>query len=510
MRHLPKPTRRQVLRGVGGFTLALPWLPSLLPRGADAAPSGLAQPRFVSICTEHGAVWTENMHPAEDSLTETMSYGGHEIRRGDLVRTDNGGVGFVSPVISGDGTVLTPELAAKMNVIRGLDIPFYIAHHRGGHLGNWAANDGNGEDGQAEFDDPTPTIDQVLAWSDTFYADLSTILERSLVIGSDISWGWSNPQSQSGQIQALPVEWSSLALFNRIFVPDDDQTDPRPPVVDRVMENYKSLRDGNRRLSAMDRQRLDEHMQRIDELQRRLQVAVSCGDIPVPTQDAQSLWGDSSFGVNPTLEKEFWQLFNDVIVAAFVCGTSRIAVMRVTDHFSDFVGDWHQDVAHQAHLPDGQAQQELADGDHLTFEDVMLDLIAKLDIDEGDGTTILDNTLVQWTQESGQITHESVDTTIVTAGSAAGAIRTGQYIDYRDLGNQFGSGDGGTPVQLYTGLLHQQYLGNVLQAMGLSPGEYELESGGGYPKLFIGSGREADYPNAVTDVRGEWLPWLKA
>jgi hypothetical protein len=505
-----RPTRRQLLRGAGGFTLALPWLPSLLPRDAAAGGSPFAQSRFVAIATEHGAIWSESMHPAENTLTETMAYAGHTIRRGDLVHTDEGGVGRLSSVLSGDGTRLTPALAAKMNVLRGIDVPFYIAHHRGGHLGNWAANDGNGEDGQAQFDNPTPTIDQVLAWSPTFYSDLSTTLERSLVIGENISWGWSNPQSQSGQVQPLPVEWSSLALFNRIFVPEEEEESPRPPVVDRVLENYQSLRQSNRRLSARDRQRLDEHIQRIDELQRRLAVAVSCGDIPVPTADSQQLWGDSSFGVNPPLQAEFWQLFNDVVLAAFVCGTSRVAVLRVTDTFSDFVGDWHQDIAHQAHLPDGAAQAELAAANQRTFEDVILDLIAKLDIDEGDGTTILDNTLLQWTQESGPTTHESVDTTIVTAGSAAGAIRTGQYIDYRDLNLEFGDPYEGTPVRLHTGLLHQQYLGSVLRAMGLSPAEYELEPGGGYPDLYIGEGRESFYGNAVTDVRGQWLPWLRA
>jgi hypothetical protein len=145
-----------------------------------------------------------------------------------------------------------------------------------------------------------------------------------------------------------------------------------------------------------------------------------------------------------------------------------------------------------------------------TFEDVFLDLIAKLDIDEGDGTTILDNTLVQWTQESGPTTHESVDSTVVTAGSAAGCVRTGQYIDYRDLAREFGDPYEGTPVRLYTGLLHQQYLGSVLRAMGLAPSEYELEPGGGYPDLYIGEGRESFYPNAVTDVRGQWLPWFRA
>ncbi len=502
-------SRRQVLRGAGGFTLALPWLPSLLPRGADAAPSPLAQPRFVAICTEHGALWEQNMHPAAGQ-TEQMTYAGHAIRRSPLVRTEANGRASLSPILSADATVMTDALVAKMNVLRGLDVPFYIAHHRGGHLGNWAANDGNGEDGQIQMGSDTPTIDQVLAWSNTFYSDLSTVLERSMVIGNDISWGWSNPQTQSGSIQATAPEFSSLALFNRIFVPEEEEDNPRPPVVDRVMENYQSLRQSNQRLSAGDRLRLDAHIERIDELQRRLAVAVSCGDIPTPMADSEQLWGDPSFPVNPTLNREFWQLFNDVILAAFACGTSRIAVLRVTDNFSSFVGDWHQDIAHQAHLPDGAAQQEIADGNQRTFEDVFMDLVAKLDIDEGDGTTMLDNTLVQWTQESGPMTHESVDSPVVTAGSAGGCLATGQFLDYRNMNNPMFDPYEGTPVRLYGGLIYNQYLGSVLQAMGLSPDEYEVASGRGYPDLFVGEGRDVHYPAAVQSAMGEWLPWLRA
>ena len=503
-----KATRRQVLRGAGGFTLALPWLPSLLPRGADARSNPLAQPRFIAICTDHGAIWERHMHPADDTLTETQNYAGRQIRRGDLVHAEMGGVGHLSNVLSGAN--LTPELVAKMNVIRGLDVPFYIGHHRGGHLGNWAANDGNGEDGAMLMGDPSPTIDQVLAWSDSFYSDLSTILERSIVVGENISYGWSNPQSQSGQIQPMPSESSSLALFNRIFVPEEEEDDPRPPVVDRVLENYQSLRQSNRRLSAADRVRLDEHVQRIDELQRRLSVIVSCGDLPVPSQEAEEVRWAPDYYIDPAAQAEYWGLFNDVVVAAFICGTSRIAVLRPQDIFSNFAGDWHQDIAHQAHLPDEQAQTTIWEANQRMFEGVFLDLIAKMDVDEGDGTTILDNSLVQWTQESGQTTHESIDSPVITAGSASGCLATGQYLDYRDMTVEIGEPYQGTPVVLHPGLLHQQYLGNVLRAMGLSPNEYELGGDSGYPALFIGEGRDPYYPNSVLNVRGDWLPWLRA
>jgi len=506
----PLLARRQFLHGIGGFTLALPVLRSLMPRDTWAGdPPFAANPRFVAFATEHGGVWDEFMFPGAATLTDEQSYAARTVRRGDIALAVDGNTARISPVLSGAADVLTPALAAKLNVMRGLDHPFYIGHHRGGHLGNYAENDGNGADGQYMQAFPRPTIDQTMAYSPSFYPDLSTILERSLVVGNRISWGWSSPESGTGSIQELPPVFSSLELFNRVFVPQDDViTNPRPPVVDRVLDQYRALRQSDRRLSTADRQRIDDHLERLDELQRRLAVVVSCGDVPVPTASSTDEWG-SSFAYDPAAQRRFWQLFNDVIAAAFVCGTSRIAVLRVTDNFSDFQGDWHQSVAHEALTPDGGAQNTLWTAHQRFFEDVMLDLARKLDIDEGDGVTMLDNTLMMWSQESGLHTHESISSPVVTFGSAAGEIATGQYLDYRNLDDDGMAGWGdGSSQQLHPGLCYNQWLGNVLSVMGVPASEYESGEHGGYGEVFIGDGRQQFYPSAVFDAAGDMLPWL--
>lgn len=503
-------TRRHVLRGAAGFTLALPFLPSLLPRGVRAGDAPFAaNPRFVAFATEHGGVWEQNMYPGSEVLTQSQAYAGRTIRRGDLAASVAGGVTTVSPVLSGPSDLLTEALVGKLNVLRGLDHPFYIGHHRGGHLGNYAENDGNGTDGQVVQAYPRPTIDQVMAWSSSFYPDLSTILERSMIVGDRVSWGWSSPESGTGSIQELPAVFSSLELFNRIFVPQEDELTARPPVVDRVLASYQSLRQSDRRLSASDRQRLDDHLERIDELQRKLAVQVSCGDVMEPGTSSTDLWG-SSFGYDPSAQRQFWQLVNDVIVAAFICGTSRIAVLRVTDNFSDYQGDWHQAVAHEAHALDGVAQGILAAAHQRFFEDVFLDLAKKLDaVDEGQGPTILDNTLMMWSQESGLYTHESVSQPVVTFGSAAGFLKTGQYADYRNLQDDGMAGWGGGNQMLYPGLCYNQWLGTALRACGVPASEFESGDYGGYGEVYVGEGREAFYPSQVFDAAGDLLPWLE-
>src|SRR5690606_37520059 len=310
-------TRRQVLVGAGGFSLGLPFLPSLVPGPAFAQdPEFVQPPRFFMLTSDHGGVFESAMFPDESLLTETLDlYSGHQISQGTLVRSVSGERAEVAPMLSGAADVLTEALVGKMNVLRGLDIPFYIAHHTGGHLGNFARNDGNGEQGQGLG--PMPTIDQLMAWSETFYADLTGIKLRSIITGSRgrMSYTWSNPSGRTGEISEVRREDNASVPFQEVLVPEessDPSEPPRPPIVDRVFENYQTLRQSNRRLSALDRQRLDDHMDRLAELQRRLNAA--------PVQ--RDVCGDFADPGDPSDDVARMQALADVIVAAFLCGTS--------------------------------------------------------------------------------------------------------------------------------------------------------------------------------------------
>src|SRR5688500_13203265 len=80
----------------------------------------------------------------------------------------------------------------------------------------------------------------------------------------------------------------------------------------RLLDSFWSLRYGTRSLSAADRQRLDDHMARIAELQRKLGAKVSCGDVQMPSDGAQQ-----HFGNNPEDAIKYGQLWNEVVAAAF-------------------------------------------------------------------------------------------------------------------------------------------------------------------------------------------------
>ncbi|MDD9941662.1 MAG: DUF1552 domain-containing protein [Myxococcales bacterium] len=493
--------RRQFLRGAGGVVLGVPFLPSLVPGRAWAQSVTFDPgPRFFAMCTNHGGIDEPSMYPTVTmGMQSEPIYPGHTGHHGALPLSVNGSRASVSSVLSGPSSLLSRQLVSKMNVLRGLDIPFYIAHHTGGHLGNYARNDGNGDSGASINSQFMPTIDQVMAYSQSFYRDLNGVGARSLHAGfRQLSWGFSNPSAGSGTIEEIRVEDGAHALFDSAFpngAPDPDRSGTpapaptRPPIVDQVLEHYRSLRQSNRRLSAHDRQRLDDHMDRLAEVQRRMattrptEPSAACEDISPPSGA-----GDAALV--------------DAITSAFACGASRIAVVGVSERsYVRYSGDWHQDVAHQ-HTLDGP-QALLVEANQAAFENVFLRLAAALDaVEEAPGTSVLDNTLMTWSQESGEVTHDSRSAPVVTFGSAGGAIHTGQVFDYRNHNSEG-----------VLGLLYSQWLASILQIMGVPRSEWQNipnNAPTGYAVDQIDPEYARAYVRGVVENASDILPWLKA
>lgn len=475
--------RRQVLRGAGGFTLALPLLPSLLSR-AYGDPV-VAQPRrFIAITTNHGGVKRESMFPPESTLTNTREIvPGHTARWGRLARRIEGGDAVLSPVLRGPAATLSERLVGKMNVLQGVDITFRIGHHSGGHLGNYA----NCFDSNFRLEN-LPTIDQLMAWSPSFYPDLGGIKERFVATGTNysatqVSWTWSNPQARAGTIQPSESLEKPSALFARLFAPPGN---PRQrSVVDHVLDSYKTMRDGNRRLSARDRQRLTDHMDHLSELQRRVTVIPKCsgpqGSLAAADQAGTWPAGREGQGAKRPEALVYHRAILDIIHAALVCDLTRVVVIAVGHKFSDFLGDWHTEVAHLAHSQ--EAAQELTVAKHRDlFNNVFLPLAEKLDAAEPSGATMLDHSLLVWTQESGMWTHDSDSTPIVVAGGAGGFLKTGHYVDYRNLvpGSRLIESWGQHYPGRYAGVSYNRYLATCLAGMGVPEREWKRNGTHGY------------------------------
>jgi hypothetical protein len=376
-----------------------------------------------------------------------------------------------------------------------------------------------------------------MAYSPAFYPSVDSVRQRSVAIGKGSgSYGYRTPGVRSSGVSSSAIGGteSSQGLFDTLLAGTSGSSSApestRPPVVDRILDSYKRLRNGHKRLSQEDKLRLDQHINAVAELQRRLATTVAAGcQLPTrPTTDNLKL---RPMDGAPEKNLQFFTMINEVLAVAMNCGATRIATFSIDENNQalTFTGraaqgeDWHNNVAHAA-SNGGSAQSLIKDFNQVFFSGVYLDLVNRLDsFSDGAGGTLLDHSLVAWGQESGNVTHFAFSMPVVTAGSAGGAIETGSYCDYRNLDRRL-SGDSSTGSEsdtLWPGLTYNQWLGTALTAMGVPRSEWEETSHPGYGAkvaypsqyayFFTNRGFSAAdvYSEAVWQKTGELLPFLK-
>jgi len=132
--------------------------------------------------------------------------------------------------------------------------------------------------------------------------------------------------------------------------------------------------------------------------------------------------------------------------------------------------------------------------------------------------TYLDNSLLVWSQECGMSTHDSVTIPVITFGSAAGYFKTGVLADFRRIGNPDSTFDPMAGGKQYLGLLYNQWLATVLQAMGVPPSDFERWGHKGYGVPYISTESwTPPYKKHYTDTSSRYftmasdpLPLIKA
>ena len=167
------------------------------------------------------------------------------------------------------------------------------------------------------------------------------------------------------------------------------------------------------------------------------------------------------------MQTSYYKVMADVLLTAFNCGASRIAVFHETYPYSTYQGDWHQDIAHQDMSAGPQAT--LSASYQQVFEHVFMYLVNGLDaIKDADGSSALDNSLIYWGHECGFSTHDPWALPIVMAGKASGYFKTGMYVDYRNQipTSQIFQSDAPMPGN-FAGLTYPQFLATALYSMGI-------------------------------------------
>jgi hypothetical protein len=530
---LPSPSRRRFLRGAGGAALALPFLESLAPKPASAqgtiAPKRLIvlksfstqliqewYPRFQGNGYQlHDAKYSDSKADGTTLLTQKLVSGsGYTWAPLTDLQTATGISGILGPALN--------PLLPKLTLIRGLDFLPSVNHNYGGLLGNFSsctAATPCDADGLADV----PTIDQVMAYSSKVYPTTPGLRALHISQGVTNSMSYSDLGMAKGAIQQLTARADPRDAFRDVFGSMSTPTTGGPSpdrdklLVDRVYQDYMRLRQ-NARLSGADKQLVDQYVNLVAELQAKMmpRPTMSCTR---PTEPA-SMANNSK--TDPTDITTKWNLFLDVVAAAIMCDQTRLVTIGVHKALgpgpdsanATLVGHYHSEDASGgtwhglAHDWSNANSRRILKGiNQWIASEIFAKLVTKLDVPEANGKTYLDNSLVYWGNEMG-FNHIAYSVPCLLAGSAGGFIKPGRYLDYIDWsGRAYFSQEMGNVIK---GIPHNRFLVTALQAMGLSPADYERDGQAGYGSTST-VGKKADAWAVDYDLStvGQILPGIQ-
>jgi len=408
-----KFTRRRLLGGLGGLTVALTaplWKPATT-FGAAGKPAK----RFIGVFSANGTIQSAffpNATGADNPLTL-----GPECR------------------------ILAPMAAykSKMLVLRGVDMTstFGSNHPGGPHMkgpggmltgGTLLAGPFTGSEGPAGYANSI-SIDQFIANRQAAATKFPSLEFGVRIIGQEplryISYrGASMPNT------AVDDPWQ---IFSRIFATAGMSNAQlarlvadRKSVLDFLADDLTRL---EARFTAGDRARLDAHLTGIRSIEQQLTAGTqSCA---TPTMPARI---DPAAMANfPTIAK----LQMDLMLLALTCGMTNIATFMFANSDSWQYYPWigvNEEHHTMSHAPDSDmvTAEKLVKINIWTSQQItyMLDGLAKaLDTD---GSSVLDNSLLLWGNELGKgNSHTYKDIPWVLAGGVGGQLRMGRYLQYQ-------------------------------------------------------------------------------
>ena len=290
-------SRRAMLRGAGAC-LALPLLDAMLPARSARAQAAVPK-RFFALFYPNGRD-PRNWDPAAGALNPSA-----------LPESLKDLTGFAAEGIWPAGASILPHTTVVSGiqhaaVAKEIHIPcMALMAHKPGATNATAS---------------APSLDQHIAGhiaGETPYRTLTLSATPSTDIAQGhISW------RAAGQVET--VERDPARLFSRLFaasMPSDGAAAEKmrlrkQSVLDYVLDDAKRL---NARLGAADRQRLDQYLQSISELQKQVQA--------VPGGSCQTPAAPQGKGDWHTKSKQFI----DLAVVALSCDLSRVVTLQWSD-----------------------------------------------------------------------------------------------------------------------------------------------------------------------------------
>jgi hypothetical protein len=376
----------------------------------------------------------------------------------------------------GDGWQLSEELTplapvkSHLSVITGHRVwtPNLRGHHAGaaGILSGAAIlpQDPNGAGYASTF--TQPSIDVLLSGElgqQTRYNALHVGVDERVTYGEGTTLGYL---SHNGPDSVNPAEFNPSALFSRIFgdgfvAPGETRDiDPtlkvRRNILDAVSEDARRL---ERRLGAADKARMEQHLDGLSSLQRRLQTIEDATPIITPSCKRPADPGNPA--TNSTQgQRDRSRAMADLLAMAMACDLTRV----FTNQFSGSVAGTHYwDIEpvinfHQLTHDEPGDQPKVHACVMFIMEELSYLMQALHAMPEGDGT-LLDHSAVLATSDlSSGREHSLTEYPILIGGKAGGALKGD--VHHRALGANASE----------VGL-------TLLRAMGSSRSEFGTEAG---------------------------------
>jgi len=281
------------------------------------------------------------------------------------------------------------------------------------------------------------SVDQVAAREFGKYTQLASLevgLESSEVVGScesAYSCAYYNTISWRNETTPLPMENRPRAIFERLFG-DAGTSDPAArlalrqenrSILDSVAEEVKRLRAV---LGGADRSKIDQYLEALRDLERRLQLA--------EYQDHQELPQIAGPAGIPQVFSEYYKLMTDLMVLAWQTDMTRVCTFQIGHEMSGRAypevgfGDAHHAVTHHQGDPEKIEKTTKINVFHTKMLAYYLDRLSATP--DGDGS-LLDHAMILYGSalSDGNL-HLYTNLPLLLVGGGAAGIKGGRHIRF--------------------------------------------------------------------------------
>ena len=412
-------SRRTALRGMGAM-VALPFLDAMVPALTPLARTVAAPtiPRLGFVYAPNG-MFLPNFHPAGE-----------------------GGTGYAMTPI------LRPLEAYReqMVVVTGLSNSELVSPNEGGGVhtrahGGWLSGvlpkRTEGADILAG-----KTVDQYAAdvlGAETSLRSLELTTESNFTVGNcenGYSCTYQNSTSWRSPTTPLPHERDPRVVFQRLFGDGGSvearlaqmQTDRS--ILDSVTESIGQL---ERQLGLRDRAAVEEYLDAVREIERRIQRAEQNNALtPLPTVDQPA-------GVPDEYEEHVDMLF-DMLVLAYQADVTRVSCFQMARELSGRtypnigVPEAHHSVSHHQLNPHNIEQYTKINTHHVSLFSKLIERMHNTP--DGDGT-LLDHTIMLYGTGMGDGDHHTpYNLPVILVGGGCGKLEGGRHMKY-DINTPF-------------------------------------------------------------------------